>query len=286
MGVESIVHGPDHVDAGLIHLAPMRERPVTYTYEPPPGVPWRTGKYVEVRVPVWNGRGAAERFTLDEHGFAHIRHRTAVADFHDQRAIKEVYYPEVEGEMKRATGAAKVIAFDHNLRSGTVVGRDANGVREPVRRAHNDFTVRSGPRRARDELLAAGEDPDRWLGHRFAIVNLWRPVRGPVRSTPLAVCDARTITPGDFVTTDLLYRDRVGEVYSLTHDARHRWFYFPEMETDEVLLLKCFDSEERGPVRFTAHTAFDDPTSPAGAPPRESIEVRTLVLYGPAPPRA
>ena len=87
------------------------------------------------------------------------------------------------------------------------------------------------------------------------------------------------MAPSDFVPTDLVYRDRVGEVYSVTHSPRHRWFYVPRMTADEALLLKCFDSAEDGRPRFTAHTAFDDPTSPPDAAPRESIEVRMLVLY-------
>jgi hypothetical protein len=266
-----------HVDAPLTYLVPG-ERPVTYTYEPPPGVPWRTGTYADVKVPVADGRGG--HFTLDQHGFALIRRASAVSDFSDERAIRDVYLRECERIMREATGASKVLAFDYNLRSGSVVGRGANGVREPVRRVHNDFTLKSGPRRAADELRAAGEDPEKWLRHRFALINLWRPVRGTVRQTPLAVCDAKSLTLRDFVETDLVYRDRVGETYTVTHNPRHRWFYFPEMHTDEALLLKCYDSDESGRARFTAHTAFDDPTTPAGAPPRESIEVRTLVMYG------
>ena len=267
-----------HVDASLTYIAPG-ERPVSYTYEPPAGVPWRTGTYTDVQVPIANGRG--EDFSLDRHGFALIEHASGVSDFSDEQTIRRVYLRECEDVLRRVTGAPKVLAFDYNLRSGSVVGRSANGVREPVRRVHNDFTMNSGPRRAADELRAVGIDPEKWLAHRFALINVWRPIRGPVKSTPLAVCDAESISLGDFVKTDLVYRDRVGETYTVTHSPRHRWFYFPDMRTDEALLLKCYDSAEDGVARFTAHTAFDDPTAPLGAPPRESIEARLLVLYGP-----
>jgi hypothetical protein len=91
------------------------------------------------------------------------------------------------------------------------------------------------------------------------------------------VCEARSIGPRELVATDLRYRDRTGEVYSLTFSADHRWFYFPHMQADEALLLKCYDSDPAR-ARFTAHTAFDDPTSPPAAPVRESIEVRTLAF--------
>jgi hypothetical protein len=265
------------IEAPLTYLLPG-ERPVSYTFEPPPGVPWRTGTYADVMVPVADGRG--EDFDLDINGFAFIKRASAVSDFSDAHVLRSVYMRECEQIMRAATGAIKVLAFDYNLRSGAVVGRAANGVREPVRRVHNDFTLKSGPRRAADELRAAGEDPEHWLAHRFALINLWRPIRGPVRATPLAVCDAESLTLRDFVETDLVYRDRVGETYTVTHSPRHRWFYFPDMRTDEALLLKCYDSSESGLARFTAHTAFDDPTTSAGTPPRESIEMRMLVIYG------
>jgi hypothetical protein len=106
-------------------------------------------------------------------------------------------------------------------------------------------------------------------------------LREPVLASPLAVCDARTLVPGDFVASDLRYRDRTGETYAVTYDPRHRWYYFPKMQRDEVLFLKCFDSATDGRARFTAHTAFDDPTSPPGAPPRQSIEARTVAFFAP-----
>ena len=78
-----------------------------------------------------------------------------------------------------------------------------------------------------------------------------------------------------------VYRDRVGETYSFTYNPKHRWFYFPQMQRNEALLLKCYDSKEDGRARFTAHTSFEDPTSPPDAPPRESIEVRALIFFAP-----
>jgi hypothetical protein len=117
------------------------------------------------------------------------------------------------------------------------------------------------------------------LQHRFAEINVWRPIRGPVESTPLAVCDARSIDPVDFVPTDFVYREKVGEVYRLAYNPKHRWFYFPGLECNEVILLKCYDSCKDERARFSAHSAFDDPTSPTDAPTRESIEARTLVVW-------
>ena len=95
---------------------------------------------------------------------------------------------------------------------------------------------------------------------------------------PLAICDARSIGLGQLLDTDLVYPDRTGEVSLLIYNPEQRWYYVPEMRADEAMLLKCFDSEHNR-ARFTAHSAFDDPTSDANAPPRESIEVRTLAFF-------
>ena len=80
---------------------------------------------------------------------------------------------------------------------------------------------------------------------------------------------------------DLVYPDRVGEIYRFTYNPAHHWYYFPHLEPSEVILLKCYDSKDDGRARFTAHTAFEDPTSPPNAVPRESIAVRALVFFAP-----
>jgi hypothetical protein len=117
------------------------------------------------------------------------------------------------------------------------------------------------------------------LKGRVQIINLWRPIRGPLQDAPLAVCDARTVKFDELVGSDLIYPNRVGETYSVKYNPEHRWFYVPEMTADEILLLKCFDSQTDGRARFAPHTAFVDPTTPANAAPRESIELRTLVFH-------
>jgi hypothetical protein len=123
------------------------------------------------------------------------------------------------------------------------------------------------------------EEAEQRLQHRFAEINVWRPIRGPVESWPLAVCDGLSIKPKDFVPADFVYRDKVGEVYRFTYNPEHRWFYFPRLQRNEAILLKCYDSKEDGRARFSAHTAFDDPTSGPNAAPRESIEVRALAFW-------
>ena len=266
----------DDVRAAINHLEPTGERPRAYQYDPPPGVPLRSGTYTQVPVLVRNGRAHEGRLSLDREGFLLARAPTAFTAFADDAAVKAAYYPEVEALVKRATGAARVVVFDHTVRHAPSALDRKNGVREPVKRAHNDYTVKSGPQRVRDLL---GGEAEALLRKRFAIVNVWRPIGAPVEESPLAFCDAQSIAPADLVATDLVYRDRIGETYSLAPNPAHRWYYFPRMAPDEAALIKCYDSAEDGRARFAAHGAFDDPTSPPDARPRESIEARTLVFF-------
>jgi hypothetical protein len=264
------------VEATLNYFVVSSEKPVIYTYEPPPGVPRATGKSESHLVPIRNARLEAG-LSLDRQGFQLVRQETAVRDFYDPAEVKEVYYPEIERLLKEETGAEKVIVFDHQVRNIQLSKQGEKNAREYVWLVHNDYTAKSGPRRVQDHLSAA--EAEERLHNRFAEINVWRPIRGPIESTPLAVCDAGSIEPQDFVPTDFIYRDKVGEVYRFAYNPNHRWFYFPRLERNEVILLKCYDSREDVRARFSAHSAFDDPTTPADAPPRESIEVRALVFW-------
>jgi len=170
-----------------------------------------------------------------------------------------------------------VVIFDHTLRSGDEDTRNEKKVREPVFSVHNDYTDWSGPQRVRD-ILPADEAED-LLSRRFAIVQVWRAIRNPIQSNPLAICDARTLSTDSLIASERRFPHRVGETYRISHDPGQRWFYFPEMRRDEALVFKVFESETDGRARFTAHTSFVDPTTPANAPPRESIEIRAFVFF-------
>jgi hypothetical protein len=264
------------VQATLNYFAESSEKPVIYTYEPPPGTLRTTGKSEPHSVLIRNAR-LAEQLSLDRQGFQLVHHETAVQDFYDRVEVQDIYYPEIEQLLKKATGAEKVVVFDHQVRNIQLYKRGEKQARDYALTVHNDYTAKSGPRRVRDHLRA--EEAEQRLQHRFAEINVWRAIRGPVESSPLALCDALSIESKDFVPADLVYRDKVGEVYRFTYNPKHRWFYFPRLERNEAILLKCYDSKEDGRARFSAHTAFDDPNSGPDAPPRESIEVRALVFW-------
>src|ERR1700676_149830 len=180
--------------------------------------------------------------------------------------------------VERVTGAERVVLFDHIVRNPWLAERGEKGARAPAKFVHNDYTFKSAPRRVCDLLPEAA---DRLLKNRFAEINVWRAIRGPIESSPLALCDARSLGTEDIVPIDLVYRDRVGEIYGFLHNPKHRWYYFPRMERSEPILLKCYDSMDDGRARFTAHTSFEDPNSSPNAAPRESIEVRALLFWPP-----
>jgi hypothetical protein len=267
-----------HVDASLNYLLPMAERPRNYTFDPPAGIPRSNSAHESRTVPIHDARVIASDISLDREGFAVLHQPSAVRDFWNEDEVRRVYYPEVQRVIAEATGANKVFIFDHTLRR-RVRGADdrAPGApRQPAIRVHVDHTAASGPQRVRDFF---GDEAEFLLRGRVQVINLWRPIRGPLRDAPLAVCDASSVAAADLVASDLVYRERVGETYSVTYNPAHRWFYVPAMQPDEALLLKCFDSATDGRARFAPHTAFDDPTAPADVLQRESIEIRTLAFH-------
>jgi hypothetical protein len=272
-----VIDGLPYVEGVLNYLAPTAERPINLAYDPPPGVPRSTGVPEAHRMTIYNVRPVAARLSLDSEGLAFVTHNSAVRDFYDEDELRGVYYPEAERLVAEVTGATRVLVFDHTVRRRVWggVARSAGTPRQPVTAVHNDYTISSGPQRVRDLM---GEEAEELLSHRFEIVNVWRPIRGPLRDAPLAVCDATTVAFTDFVPSDLVYRDRTGEIYHVKYNPAHRWFYAPEMQTDEALLIKCYDSAT-DKARFTAHSASEDPTAPAEMLPRESIELRTLGFH-------
>jgi hypothetical protein len=273
---EQVDAGINVVYAELNYLAQATPKPVNYAYDPPAGLPRRSGKYLGQTVAIHNGRHLLSKFSLDTNGFVLTAHETAVRDFYDPEEVESVYYPEVERLIKRVTGAERVVVFDHIVRNSLLAERGEKGARGPAKFVHNDYSFKSAPRRVRDHLP---EEADRLFSHRFAEINVWRAIRGPIESSPLALCDAHSLEAKDIVPMDLVYRERVGETFGFLHNPKHRWYYFPRMQRNEAILLKCYDSMDDGRARFTAHTSFEDPSSPPNAAPRESIEVRALVFW-------
>ena len=267
---------PEAIEATVNYIVDNGEKLFTYTGGPG-SLDVRTGGTPDPRqVTIRNARPHAGEFALDRDGFRFVRHDTKVVDFFDEREVHRVYYPEMEALVKAESGAARVVVFDHTLRTADDELRESRKIREVVRRVHNDYTEWSGPQRVRDILP---DEADELLSRRFAIIQVWRPIRHPVETHPLAICDARSISTEDFVISERRYPDRIGQTYAITYNPRHRWYWLPGMRRDEGLVFKVYDSAKDGRARWSAHTAFDDPTSPPDARPRESIEIRTLAFF-------
>ena len=267
---------PDTIEATVNYLLDSGVTPFTYTGGPGSTEVRTGGAQDPRRVVIRNGRLDADRFALDRDGFHFVRHDTKVVDFFDQDEVARVYYPEMEALVQAESGASRVVVFDHTLRTADDELREARQIREVVRRVHNDYTEWSGPQRVRDLLP---QEADELLRRRFAIVQVWRPIRHPVETFPLGICDAKSLSPKDLVVSERRYPNRVGQTYAITYNPEHRWYWFPRMRRDEALVFKVYDSLKDGRARWTAHTAFEDPTSPPHARPRESIEIRTLAFF-------
>ena len=262
------------VNADIEFLIPGTERLFVYAHETPPGAEPETARFESHAVEIRDLRGG-EAFGLDEHGGTLGRWPTRVRRFTDDAHVRERYYPESAEIIQDALGADAVVVYDHNVRRGGAPGRcDAHAVGRPVWHAHTDYTPGSALELLRRELGPRAE-----LGlSRFLQVNLWRPIRGPVRDAPLALCDGASVAPHALRAVELRYPERTGEIYYLRHEPGQRWVFASDMTVDEAWLFKNFDSASPGPGRIAPHSAFTDPRHQNVAP-RESIEVRALALH-------
>ena len=273
LAAEKAVSGTVH--ATLNYILDTGVKPVAESFGPGIGLQRRnTSTFDPHVVPIRDGRG--EPFSLETSGFVLVDHPTEVKDFYDADELRAVYYLEMERLIAAQSGATRVHVFDHTLRTSDEAAREARQLREPVLAVHNDYTEWSGPQRVRDvfpdeaEVLIAG---------RFAIIQVWRAINKPVERDPLAIADARSLEESDFIAAERRFPNRVGEIYQFRYNPAHRWYRFPRMHRDEALVFKVYDSAKDGRARWGAHSAFADPTTPAGAPMRESIEIRAFAFF-------
>ncbi len=266
------------VRAPLSYIVPQGTKPVFHSAALTGGEIEQFFETVDHTALISDMRPFADTLSIDREGFALLRHRTAVDDLYDDVAVEQIYTPEIEALLRREFGASRVVVFDATRRSDNGEGApNRDGLRGPAGRVHVDYTAKSGPQRVKDLLGTAEAARLADTGARIVQVNVWRPIRGPVERSPLALADASSVASADLIATDQVFPDRVGEIYNLAYDPKQRWYYAPRMRPDEVLLIKGWDSLDDGRARFTPHSAFNLPDS-ANAAPRESIEVRTLVV--------
>jgi len=237
------------------------------------------GNFAMQEVSVHDGRRDKSSASLDVEGFKLVSQETVVEDFYDDVQVESTYHEEVKALLKEVTGAARIEIFDDTRRSSSLEQQRDKNIREPAGIVHNDYTAASGIKRLRDHLKDDPAEAEQLLQRRFAIVNVWRSIAGPVVNHLVALCDAATVKPEDLVSVERRADERIGEIQVAMHGSKQRWYTFPEMQMDEALLIKTFDSETDGRARFTLHTSFADPHAPADASPRESIETRCLLFF-------
>jgi hypothetical protein len=286
-----------------------------FTRRTPDGkdTPFEGIKWDEAEVEIHNGR--LHHLLFDKNGFQLVQNSIPEnLDFFDLSDIVNNYYPICRDLLANHLGnGVKVYPFDHNVRSNVIKcaasTKYEQTVLEPIRIVHADYTAVSAPKRL-EQLAQAPKINDihsRFLKEhetlldpqlvqqillgkrRFVFANVWRSIdkQAPVQQHPLACMDAQSLENDQLRTFSIYYEDRVGQNYFLTNHSQQRWFYFPLMTHDEAILLKQWDSSgdfaltkgSKHLSTFSAHSAFIDPNSPQDAPPRESIEVRCVVIY-------
>ncbi|KAI1357582.1 hypothetical protein F5Y08DRAFT_324011 [Xylaria arbuscula] len=294
------------------------EKPFHLTLPLPPGQPHTNTVMERHDMLISDVRGHESLFSLDVEGFEFTKHAIPLQmgksrsnlsqggqdsampnslndgqgqrDFQEDKALREYtedeYLPRVESFMKNKLRADRVVAFDYTFRraqkSDAPYRSESTGVvlRSPARNVHTDQTPESALRRLR---LYFNDEVEELVKGRVQIINFWVPLFGPIQDTPLAVLDARTLTDEDLVAQDQILPHHIGEIYLVKHKPRHRWYYLNNMEPDEAILIKCFDSLLTRKARLCPHGAFEKHHTPRDARPRESLEVRCIVFHHDVP---
>jgi len=277
-GPQAATTTPRRTTTGRVrYLMPGEKNPIIWV--PPEGtgdVRRESAQYDYYEIPVNSIRPVAGKLSLDRDGVVLRRTPTAVGDLYDNEAVTSRYYDEMKAIVQRETGAKRVHIFDHTRRMEGAPGTEIKTERKAVHQVHNDYTEESGRTRIRQLLPDEAEE---LLQHRFAFINTWRPIVGPVERTPLGFIDPSSLDAEDLVLTEQRYQDRTGYIYQVAYSPKHRWLYVPDMERDELLIFKSLESDTSKGPRFVPHSGFLDAATETDAAPRESIEVRAIAFF-------
>ncbi|KAL9078239.1 MAG: hypothetical protein Q9157_002857 [Trypethelium eluteriae] len=233
------------------------EKPYSFKFPPADGFPQSNMEYEMIEIPVIDMRGSENQFNLDKNGFAIFKIGCSLSyeGYDDLKQLTE-YFRKLEAALKDHLGASKVEVFRHA--PNTVV--HIEGTRDEIRRQ-------------------LGGDADAFLNRRYQWFNFWKPLKGPVNDWPLILCDASTVDEhNDVEVADLLYPDYTTENSQLYHSIAYKWYYLSNQATDEILVFKQMDTLE-GSCPGVPHCSCENPLTPKGEAPRESIEVRAMAYY-------
>lgn len=252
-----------------------------------PGEEYNTGVYDPYPVTVRNARTAGP-FTLDEHGFTIAPHKSAITDWEANYGPESAYADEVREQVMAMTGADFVAPMGGMVRTA---GATSDVMQPPAGEAHVDFTSGSAHKIAK--TLYDKARPDGAAYERFILFSLWRVLSDPPQNWPLALCDGTSVRDDEgthntkvdvdqIPTGDDLFAPIAGEEDMIAatifhHSPDHRWYYYPDMRRDEVILIKFYDSNHLNAWRCP-HTAFHDTTRP-DAVTRKSMEFRGVAYF-------
>ena len=241
----------------------------------------------EVPVVIKDARGLEDKLTLNTHSFQLVKWKTALStrDFYEnENKIHQVYYKEMEDVLKKYTGASYVHIFHHQLRNAeqttqTKESGDNCKIHKYAGRIHLDYHGECAKNIFKD---MRPQIPKECRSGRFLFINIWRNISDePVGNDHMAMCDETSLVyPDDVIAAD--YFDKLFPVqhYRLLdfNSAKHRWYYYPKMQKDEVLLFKQWDSDTTQKGRMCFHTSFFNDKAPP-CPARQSIEIRTVIFF-------
>jgi hypothetical protein len=220
--------------------------------------------------------------SLDREGFTIVAAPTGVRDFYDRDEVLRTYTEEAAELLRGLTGCtATAVLNSPVVRVSGRVGERPAGTTFTGDFAHADFSADAAQSMLRRNLPP--DEASERLKNRYSVFNIWRAFSGPPQDLPLALCDTRTVAPGDKQYCEITMKSASGETLSwenitYLHSERHRWWYCADMTRDEAYVFRSFDSD---PARAeqVPHSAFVDTSCPSSAPPRASIEIRMFAFY-------
>lgn len=270
----------NNVEANLKFIVPQQTKPFFESSEYTGSVPKIHFKTEYKSVEILDIRDKKDQFQFEKNGFELLDHKTNVKDFYNHNEVKNVYAKELKNLLIKRFNASEVFIFDYTRRSdGSQGAKNPDGLRGPADRVHADYTDLSGPQRAKDVIGVQLYEDIINSGGRIVQLNVWRAINGPIKRSPLAFADARSIPKKDLVETDQIFTNRTGEIYHISYSDKHNWHWVADMTNDEILLLKGWDSLDKGVVKYTPHGAFELPSQSDNDPPRESIEARIFLVF-------
>ena len=229
-----------------------------------------TPELAPTRVPVRDLRDSTLRLDFDRDGITFERHASQTSAIGRSSSWEDSYNDELRALLTDRIGASDVIVFDHTVRID-----DTGAARQPARNVHNDYSAAGAKQRLID-LLGRERAAEFENGH-YGFVNVWRPIEHSIESSPLGFIHPRSVRPEDWITIELIYPDRIGQILGVVASTDHDWFYLSQMTPNDVAIFNIFDNEGRP---FLGHSALDMEKPTVSSTPRKSIESRTLVRYG------